>query len=86
MAILIIAGLTGSAQAADLPRERLLMDFGWKFHLGDLGFQENIITAVVIRTGLQLMHRDWVRLTTMIGAPATRFMPKVFVRCPRRLG
>jgi beta-galactosidase len=27
--------LAGSAFCADLPRERLLMDFRWKFHLGD---------------------------------------------------
>ena len=31
----IIMSLSGFALAADSPRERLLLDFGWKFHLGD---------------------------------------------------
>ncbi|MGH7952173.1 MAG: beta-galactosidase GalA, partial [Limisphaerales bacterium] len=30
-----------------MPRERQLMDSGWKFHLGNLGFDENIINAGV---------------------------------------
>ena len=38
---------TGVLLAEDSPRERLLLDFGWKFHLGDLGFEENIINAGV---------------------------------------
>ena len=38
---------TFSAAATFSPRERLLMDAGWKFHLGDLSFEENIINAGV---------------------------------------
>jgi beta-galactosidase len=33
--------------AVDFPRERLLMDAGWRFHPGDSGFDENIINAGV---------------------------------------
>jgi beta-galactosidase len=36
---------TGVLLAEDSPRERLLLDSGWKFHLGDLNFEENIINA-----------------------------------------
>jgi len=56
---LTMAVLAALAHAADSPsaaagsanaeggRERLLMDSGWKFHLGELGFEENIINAGV---------------------------------------
>ena len=38
---------TVPAAASISPRERLLLDAGWKFHLGDLSFEENIINAGV---------------------------------------
>ena len=36
-----------AAAGAVSSREHLLMDAGWKFYLGDLGFEENIINAGV---------------------------------------
>lgn len=47
--------------AAVSPRERLLMDADWKFHLGDLGFEENIINAGVNGgpAGLKFNDTQW---------------------------
>ena len=44
----LFAGLTTGLFAADnrSPRERLLLDFGWKFHLGnDWGIGQNLAKA-----------------------------------------
>jgi hypothetical protein len=46
MLLATIASLNLSASAADSPRERLSMDFGCKFHLGDgWGLAENLEKA-----------------------------------------
>jgi beta-galactosidase len=44
--VAIVMSLTGFALAADSPRERLSLDVGWKFRLGDnWGFGENLAKA-----------------------------------------
>src|SRR5579885_1168367 len=44
---------------ADFPRERLLMNSGWKFHLGDVsGFEENLINAGVNDGPAKMDFRD----------------------------
>ena len=47
LALLILAAISISSAAADpLPRERLLLDFGWKFHLGnEWGLCEDLAKA-----------------------------------------
>lgn len=35
LVILVVVGVTAAVAAADAPRERLLLDAGWKFYLGD---------------------------------------------------
>jgi len=56
------AGFLAFAAAADSPRERLLMDSGWKFHLGDLGFRENIINAGINQgpAGIKFNANAWL--------------------------
>jgi len=45
-AVLAMLNLTALALGDIVPRERLLMDFGWKFHLGDeWGLNENLAKA-----------------------------------------
>ncbi|HEY2081740.1 MAG TPA: glycoside hydrolase family 2 TIM barrel-domain containing protein, partial [Verrucomicrobiae bacterium] len=66
--VLMMAGMVPRAWAADSPpgdanigRERLLIDSGWKFHLGELGFEENIINAGVNRgpAGVKFNDAKW---------------------------
>jgi beta-galactosidase len=53
--------LDSGKSAAASQRERLLMDAGWKFHLGDLHFDENIINAGVNEgpAGLKFDDSHW---------------------------
>ena len=40
--ILLVAVVVSAGSAAPAPRERLLMDFGWRFNLGDVPDGEKI--------------------------------------------
>ncbi|HWX21855.1 MAG TPA: beta-galactosidase GalA [Candidatus Binatia bacterium] len=57
----VFLSLAAIVSAADLPRARLLLDFNWKFHLGDPGFEENIINAGVNEgpAGLKFNESHW---------------------------
>src|SRR5690242_3345704 len=64
VALAAVMILSAKAAAADSARERLLMDSGWKFHLGELGFEEhdeNIINAGVNGgpAGLKFNDSQW---------------------------
>src|SRR3989442_11389563 len=60
--ILALVLVTASAAAAELPRERLLMDFGWKFHLGnEWSAAENLAKAASSSgpAGLSFSDASW---------------------------
>ena len=76
LALLILAAISISSAAADpLPRERLLMDFGWKFHLGDdWGLCERLDKAGMSTgpAGCRFQRRQLAR-----GQPAARLGPEL---------
>jgi beta-galactosidase len=58
-AALLLVSIAAAALAAEQPRQRIDMDFGWRFHLGDVpGFTENLINAGVNEGPARADYRD----------------------------
>jgi beta-galactosidase len=60
--LLLMAGVRSLQAAEGTPRERLLLDFGWRFHLGDdWGISENLTKAGVNPgpAGREFGDADW---------------------------